>query len=445
MDLLRIADSFIVLKHPISEQEKMQFAHIFQTDYMRRGKRLIPASDYELSKALSYEFTEDEYPFKPAFYINELKNDKMQRTFMRHNAHWKFQYANFLVDDFQVSQAFKNSGLKIKNNIEVYRVKYNSNKKEYEFFDECNRKTEINKTHAYANTEGIFFNLKMFAFSNEDISNLQRIKKLKEQNISEDLFSEKDKALWEIYTFVQQEISTDEQEKPFTFVHEMTHIRNALSDNKANLSQTRSSMSTTEQYFLQIHDEKSASLAVNLQAIKLYLQKGDLEDFSMFPKNSSWLVEDLKKHSPEERLNLLTNYQYLVMQNSVYWDKHYRKSYFYQNKNLLLNWASKTEAFFVNENSDGKEYCKRLSQRYTLKYFNPKIQAEDILDFSRYFKDDFMLSKAEAEHIIVPAMRTITHRQHLLTQSNISASEVKRLRHLLMQNPVINSQKDMGY
>lgn len=437
MNIFKIADSYLVLKgKSVLPSEKERASKLVFKDYEAVFGVTYQSFDAERSLALGAELPRNKYNLCPKEYRNELKENKIQQDAKRRFPNHVFMYADFTVDDNDVPQGFKNIGGKIYNECIVYKMKYDEASQSFILTDENGHPCKRHSTHAEADDNIIRMYLNVYAFDKTDHLRLQNIQKaLKNGRITKSSLGPRDKALITAYEETMKCIQKEQKQKAFTFRHEMTHIRNKIYNNYADLAPNRGKLSTENRFRLAQYDEKSAHLAENLEAIRQYLQKGNLNDFSVFPEKSQWLVERLKSVPANKRKTMLTDKSMLVTGTFTYWDIMHEKGYLPQLGNIVQSWAKKSSVSFMGDND--KEYLKRRTQMLTFRMLNPLTMKEETIDFSTFIKKDIPITPQVQKQVINPAEEIIRKRKDNLNKLGITRQHVQQVQVLHWKNNLL--------
>ena len=432
VNVFKIKDSYLVLRgNKILPEERVRAQNLMFESYEAVNGATYKSFDVEKSLLLGIELPVSEYSFSPKEYRNELRDFSEQQNVMRRNADYVFVHPNFKVHDDDVPEMIKKLGIKLYNKCDIYKLKYDDKSQSFGLTDEKGRPCGRRGLNAETDRNSITMYTEMYGFEKSDYLRLRKVYAyVKNNNKSEekrriDSLSARDKALLEIWSFVQERVDKDKKQKPYTLRHEIIHIRNRYIMNQHNLSKNRGRLSTEDYFRLGQYDEKSAHLAENLLAIKNYVVKGDYNDFSMFPEKSEWLVERLKSLPEEKRKIELRNYKMIVTGTFKYWDLVHTKGYMLQFANIVNNWARKSPVSFMGD--DEEEYKKRRKDILTNRVIDPITKQEVIVDFSQFIEQDILITPEIKKVIIDPANKKIEERKEKLRKSGMTKSEIKKV------------------
>ena len=429
MNIFKIANSYLVLKgKSVLPSEKERALKLTFECYEAVNGATYQSFDAEQSFVLGAELPLSEYKYAPKEYRNELKDKKTQQEAINKNPGYTFIYADFTVNDKDVPEGFKNIGGKIHNECIVYKMKYDESSQSFILTDERERPCSRYKNHAESDKDSITMYLNMYAFEKQDYLRLQAIHKaLNNKRITQAALAPRDRALITAYEETVKRVQKEQKQKKFTFRHEMTHIRNRICNNSFNLALNRGKLSPENRFRLAQYDEKSAHLAENLEAVRQYLNNGNLNDFSVFPEKSQWLVDKLQSVPVHKRKLLLSNKQMLVEGTFAYWDQTHLKGYLFQFENIVRKWAKKSPVSFMG--NDDKEYLKRRARMLTFKMLNPLTMKEEQIDFSVFIQKDIPITPQVQKQVINPAEEIIQKRKDKLNKYGIT----KKMVHYVQQ------------
>lgn len=439
VNIFKIADSYLVLKDKnILPQERTRALNLHYNDYKMINGANYKSFDAEQSFVLGAELPLSQYKTAPNEYINQLKN-KVTKSVPGYGC----LYADFQVDDRDVPEAFKKMGGKIYNECIVYKLKYDRDSQSFILTDENGLPCKRHAYHAQSGHDSITMFLNIYAFEKDDYLRARTINEaLKKNSVHLNQLSPRDKALATAYKNIIKRIQQEAKQKKFSFRHELTHVRNRMHENSLNLAVNRGKLSTENRFRLAQYDEKSAHLAENLEAIKLYLQNGDLNDFSVFPEKSQWLVKKLQAVSEDKRKQLLSNKQLLVAGTFVYWDIMHSENYISQFKSVVKKWAESSPVSFMGH--DDAEYLKRRSKMLTFNTINPLTMQNELIDFSGFITKEIAITPEIKEQIIEPSNQIIQSRKERLNKYGLTKKVVNYVQQLHWKNNLLPLQKNNG-
>ncbi len=444
MNIFKIADSYLILKgEKVLPSEKERAKKLTFSGYEAVNGVTYQSFDAEKSFILNAELPKSEYSIAPKEYRNELKDNRTQQEAKRRFPDHLFMYANFTVDDQDVPQAFKNIGGKIYNECIVYKMKYDETSQSFILTDEKGHPCKQHSTNAESDRDSITMYLDIYAFDKKDCLRLQAIHKaLKDGRVTKSSLGPRDKALITAYEETAERVQKEQKQKAFTFRHEIVHLRNRIYNDQMDLAPNRGKLNTENRFRLAQYDEKSAHLAENLEAIRQYLKKGDLNDFSIFPEKSQWLVEKLKSVPASKRKTMLTDKAMLVAGTFAYWDIMHEKGYLHQFENIIRKWAKQSPVSFMGNND--KEYLKRRSKMLTFRMLNPFTMKEERIDFSSFIKKDIAITPQVQKQVINPAEEIIKDRKSKLNEHGFTRQVVSYVQQLHRKHNLNNGNGGNG-
>ena len=430
MRVYKIKDSYLVLKgQAVLPQERERVKNLTFKGYEAVNGATFDSFDAEKSFLLGAELPRNEYDLCPRDFRNELSHNKEQEAVKKRYPKAVWAYADFMVPDEDIHQGIKNIGTRIENCCEVYHIKYNDSKKTYFLADESGKPCSCSGTRAESDKHGVRMFLEMFAFERADYLRLRQlyVKVRTNPNFVSSL-TDKDKSLLYMGIWVKNRIKKAQKQKPYTFRHELVHIRNRYIDNRFDIAPNRGKLSLENRYRLAQYDEKAAHLAENLLAIKKYLKGGKSDDFSMFPDKSAWLVRVLKSVPAAQRRFLCNNNKMLVSGTFANWDRNYADGYGKQLGNVVKSWAKKSPLSYIG--SDEAEYLKRRTGYLTLAKVDAFTGEEKPIDFSKYIDQDIVITREIDDGILQSARDELKNRQNKMNQSGITRSMVAQVQQM---------------
>lgn len=430
MRVYKIKDSYLVLKgQAVLPHERERAKNLTFKGYEAVNGATFASFDAEKSLLLGAELPQNEYKLQPQAFRNELKDNTKQEQIKKRHPNKVFMYADFTVADEQIHQGIKSIGTQIEKQCDVYLIKYNDSKKTYFLTDESGKPCSCSGTRAESDKHGVRMFLEMFAFERADYIRLRQIHAQVRANpkIIETL-GDKDKALLSMGMWVKNRVRKAQKQKPYTFRHELVHIRNRYMENQLNIAPNRGKLSAEDCYRLAQYDEKAAHLAENLLAVKKYLAGGRFDDFSMFPDKSAWLVQALQTAPAAKRRAMCNNNKMLVAGTFSNWDKQYAANYGKQLGNVVKKWAKESPLSYIG--NDETEYLKRRSAYLTLMKVDALTGEEKPIDFSQYIAQDIVITKEIQNKTIAPAQVVMQQRKDKMNRSGITRAIVAQVQQM---------------
>ena len=317
------------------------------------------------------------------------------------------KYQPFYLADEDIDKDMRNIGIKIYRRFEQAYVTWDDklNKKIYRnaageiFLPQCK-----SSCATVTGTE-ITVNTCQYVFSKEDYLRMQEIEaEIKEAtngfNNEADKYSIKNRILLALPSkdyslFMDYDSEHDIKE---TIYHESKHIKNHLLCEHRQYASDYKKPDEKGDYFLEVENERTATLEPLAKAIESYLKKGDYKDFSAFLPEFSWVTLMLKYRSKDEIKKIC--YPPVKLMNKLLkdWNKSFLDDYFEQFKTGCEIRAG--QMLLTETDKKGKEFKKQRRLMYTFEVFNPYTGKREMLDMSELLDTEIPISQKAAEEII---------------------------------------------
>ena len=317
-------------------------------------------------------------------------------------------YLPHRMEDDEFPEMIKNIGYEITATDKEYAVHYNSATGQFEALD---FKTRMASVNSEARQLEIVRN--HFRFSAQDYARLQELKTqyenhrrsnryMTESEYAENHLSDRrDRAL---FWFYGQEVERVKH-KDSIIVHELKHVKNSVLADGLSLKNENKRLSTENYYRLAVEDERSAYLGQLVHDINKYLQKGDMNDFSMFDDENQEIVNNIKAlNSDVARRAYATNWPQLLAEKIRDFETRHR-SYYDNGQEDIIPTAddfdndgdNKLRQFLIDtkywvkkaplnapEDTDGSEFRKYRALYYNYQIYNPQTHRMEFVNLAQY-------------------------------------------------------------
>lgn len=403
MQIIKIQDEYFAVRAntTLSEADIKKYQNMPKPDITSATSGNYPDLDFAASRLLRDSLLQDKIP-ENAPLDNALQNNDDVKTAVLNQVRkdgLNYVWADYTIHNKEVPDGLKNKGLKLRRQIDFYRVKYDEQQQKYIITDLNDRETSIDGTRASVSLSRFELVLsdKIFGFNDEDIQIISRVyQQLSTQKSGQaraaafNKLPPKEKALYAQYHYIHEHFQNIQQ-KHYSVAHELQHLSNKLKLTRRRLDPTAGKISTANHLRLLENDEKSAHLAEMLLAIKRFYTKN--RDFHVFPQKCRWLVKELKRLPPAEVDKKLQDMHYIVNGVLREWNKSYGKSYRGkggQFEQQLLDFAWKFPPFRAG--NDETEYQAQRSLMFSQPVYNPQTGKSEIKDLSKFIEKDVELS-----------------------------------------------------
>lgn len=371
---------------------------------------VLPAGvmyDTKNSEFLNKEISGYHYRKNRAAFTNNMRHDPPARP--------NTLFVSHRLSDDEFPEVIKCLGYKIEPIDREYEVKYDTASKTYK------TRPDFDKTSAsvFSKSHIMKFVRNHYRFPPEDYRLLVDLRRqfecakqtrpdLKEDDFAATLTDDKQRGLFNFYS---EELDRNRQ-RPITITHELQHIINTVMKDGLALKNNNKRLQTADYYRIAVEDERSAYLSELVKCVNEYLQKGDMNDFSMFNNNNRNIVESLKNlRTPQERKAYAQNWPALVAQKMRDFETDHRD--FYDN-------GMKDERIIYTD-----KLVKSLTQYY---------KSDDLNDFSMFSSENQCVVD-ELRRLNPPSER----KRHLENMTNREAMVRRELQRFDRNHPEVSS------
>lgn len=298
-------------------------------------------------------------------------------------------FDNRIADDFY-PEMIRQLGFQIVPHDEIFQVEYNPATNKYEAKDfkarlatvyKDQRKIEIVRNH--------------FSFSAADYAKLQGyIRNFTQQQAANpqlgiltfaDGLAEPDKSLFKIYATEYDRIKHRDK----ILHHELKHIINGIFSDGLGLKNDAKRLSVENMYRMAVEDERSAYMSQLIQGINEYLQKGDMQDFSMFDAECSPFAENLQKLGTDaEKIAYVTDYENLLKEMFKQFNQIHKANYDAKQFMNVTEDYVKNAPLEAPEDVDSAWFKKVRSLFYHYQIYNPTTKKMENVNLAKYIKPD---------------------------------------------------------
>lgn len=341
-------------------------------------------------------------------FVNELNNFD-ESTLSEVPKGYYAAYQPFYLADEDIDKDMKTIGIKIYRRFEQAYVTWDDklNKKVYRDDEGKIFLPKVKSSCATVTGTEITVNTCRYVFCKEDYLRMKEIEAQIEEathgfHNEADRYNIKNRILLDLpmkdYSLFMD--YDNEHNIKETIYHESKHIKNHLLCEHRQYASDYRKPSEKGDYFLQVENERTASLEPLAKAVESYLRKGNYKDFSVFLPEYSWAANMLRYKTKDEIKKIC--YPPVKLMNKLLkdWNKFFLDDYFEQFKTgceiraeqMLLTEADKRD----------KEFKKQRRLMYTFEVFNPYSGKKEMLDMSELLDTEILISEKAAEEIIKP-------------------------------------------
>ena len=400
MQIINISGIYVAIKSDktLTESEIKTYQSKPKPDLTMADWSNYPDVDVALTRAINREIIKRySKPRKPN--INELSDftsveeqiNKIKQTGK------KYISAPYAIKNYDIPYSLKDSGVELKREVEFYELKYDDDKQEVYWQDENGKRVEFDGTRGESTNNTITIKEKILILNDEidtiiaGIHGLIRRTPNKEQEILKRT-SEKNRKIYQIYMHTKNNYVSSKQ-KRFTVAHELKHI--AFNQ---KIKMLNPNLSLEQRLHMYEHDEKAAHIQELLKGIERFYIKN--RDVNEFPSKCQWLVEELKKHTPEEQDQILHDYKYLIAESSRHWEENYGQHYKEKDEQFHHQIAQDAVNTPLSKLIGSEEdYKKVLSAAYTFDVHNPDTKRTEIKDLSAFLPNEFDISEEQKDYL----------------------------------------------
>ena len=344
-------------------------------------------------------------------------------------------YLSHRIADDDFPEMFKNIGYEIVPEDKSYDVHYNAATGQFV------QTPEYETRMAYVNSDSKRLSIvrNHFHFSAHDYARLQELKTqfetykrtnryVKEKEFAENnLADQRDRAL---FWFYGQEVERNEH-RDSLLAHELKHIKNSVFDGGLSLKNDYKRLSVENYYRLAVEDERSAYMEQLVNDMNKYLQKGDMNDYSMFDEENEFVVNHLKSlRTDAEKRAYATDWPRLVAEKINDFESKHRSYYDNGQDGLAPDYDedgdNKNRQFLVGtkqrikdaplnaeEDTDGSEFKKWRALYYNYQVYNPDTRRMEYVNLARHITPDLevAISPEIGREIIEPQKSRLQQRQ----------------------------------
>ena len=318
------------------------------------------------------------------------------------------------VDDADIPQLIKNLGYKIEPEDNVYDVRYDAAKQQYEAVGLKRRRASVN-----VSKKRVKLIRNHFTFPPAEYAVLQRL--LSDWNsrrrtnpdltigkFCKTISDAKERSLFTIYAMEQ----TNVNHRILLLRHELTHVKNSALQAGFGLKKGAKRLSVEDYYRLQVEDERSAYLSQIVNAANMYLKNGNPQDFTMFDGEAGALVKALKRMPESSRFSYVSNPENLMDAAFNSFAKTHRNEY--DSVQFINNMKLEMQRIPMSAEADAnrEEFFKRRSLYYRYQLYNPQTGSYEHKNFTPLINDsrEVYLSQDNITNIIEPCRQIVTRR-----------------------------------
>lgn len=350
-----------------------------------------------------FDYTKNRSAYKNSVEANNFpSNVKKPNTL-----HFDYSFDDFTVPEFVKNLGFKIEPKEIFTNVDIdapdFDEKFRQQKTFMQVFT-ANRRILVHRQH-YKFAPADYVRLRRMITDYEALTPKPDIK-----HYCSNIRNPREHKLFRIYA---QEVSHINKMKTFLH-HEFHHIKNRMVFEAMMCKPDFKRLSAENTYRMEVENERSAYLSQTVEAINIYLQKGNSDDYSMFDSFSEFLVDKIKTMSPEQKVEFLTDMD-KVVNLSIDRFESTRREYYDENQFINSTKANlSVQPLDVPEDLSGEQYKLIRSAYYSVAVYNPATGRREIRNLSKYIRPEkeVRINAEEKAQIIKPAKEELRQKKN---------------------------------
>lgn len=318
------------------------------------------------------------------------------------------------IDDAEIPELIKNLGFTMNPVDDDYDVYFNADSQKYEALNFNPRLASVN-----VKDKLVKFVRNHFTFQPAEYATLTRLISAFENSrranpgldirqFINTISNAKEKSL---FTFYAEERRTRET-RMLLLKHELVHIKNKVLMSGFELKKNSKRLSVQDYYRLGVEDERSAYLSQIVNAVNLYLKKGNPKDFSMFDAEANELVSAMQRMPENARFSYVQNPKTLLDASFRSFDCHHRKHY--DSGQFVRNMKLQADKIPLSAEADNdrSDFFKQRSLLYRFNLYNPQTKKYEAKNFTPYIDNsqEVAINNDNIVNIINPCQQILARR-----------------------------------
>lgn len=392
---------FLVVKDPAEAQEKKEkYSKLSRSDFLdKMSKHELTDLNDSLTYFLNDELPPQAFPDKKSF-RNDLSHLPDYPQIEKIGDYVAlFDYKP--VQDNEIPSMIKKLGYTIEADIRDMYLELDR-AGELHCLDKDKKNINDNDDYyfghvAYIDSNSFLMHFKMsrYLFKKEDFQKYLEIKnKIKNDpnHLATLPYREQN-----LYSIISQAHAKQKHQNS-SFIHESKHLKNHFLRERRQIKEGVPKLSCEDIYRINVEDERSADVAVLIEAINNYFKNGDHDLLNIIRKDKPWLDNLLKGKTPDEVKAILSDHALLINSCIKDWNKNNTSEY---NKLQFEGLCTHQAQNYTSRPDDvnHEEYNRQLSLFYSFDVYNPQTGKTETKDLSKLITVDVDINEEGREII----------------------------------------------